>query len=1394
MLKTKALFCLMLLVLGASFSFAQTPVVNTGWEVFVIREGATMAPFIVDNDDYVIDSIEVGTTQGGQKVGLATDLINGAKISQIASLHIDRLDDVAASGSMYGPYFNIWVTDGLGNYAVIANEPSNAEWGGDPWDVANWADLQTKSCKVYETPGWNTDTSWVHAITGPGPLTFNDVANLIIAPPSIAYIQDPANGVGSGAPDVLGTDVAYGYTWVFGDTSSNYVSGGDGFIVNGYSATAVFSVQNITQGTSYSTIEAALAGANPADVITVDDGTYSPPSTLTFNQSVTLTGASEAGVIINVPPAGYGFSITASNVLVENFTLLPTVANVSFPIHASGTSDLVNGLDYLTIRNATISGTHHRTGFDIHGYNHVVLSHLTSSDATGGNGVQVTGCIDVDMDNITTFNNLWGSIAIYSSSFMTRGSDDIVIDGNTMNLAEQNLYNQNEFGLVNTNISIPGYEYLVRNMNYRGDAAGFTHYQDTFAEASAFALGLETIAVGSYILTIADGNATVIPGLTIQPAVDGIDPLRTVNILAGSYVAPAQIVIDKDLTLAGAGAASTTILPGFNTTVGYYLVSDALVYVDNGVTAIIKDLAIDGTGFTVRHGVQSRGTELTVQDCEIRNIYANIYAGRGIVFLSGLGSVNNCTMTNIQRIGIHIRGGVEPTVPVVAVDGFNYTGKGAGDYLDYGIEFGGGGKGTVANSTITACEGVATVDNSDSAAILVSDYYGTFTEADITNSTLTGNSTGVVVGYDISDISDVSIHGTDLSGNATAGVSSTGVSVDAIGNWWGHATGPLDNSDDTGTGGLYNPLGLGVPVTDNVLYNPWTGLAAVEINPVVSGPLTCGQNTTLTFKLTMDASTPDVFGFNAIVRATSEVSWLPLGAGITSANPFGATTQFLTSDNGDGSYTISGTTQGNPTQPISGAGVYTLFSVVFLTANDGVADITFDSFTLRDPANQPVAASVSGATIVVDCIAPAAVTNITAAPHHNKVEVTWNHDGLDVDHYEIYRGLWYDTTIGVSAYPEYDDLAGDVIPTREANRTATIGNLEWVLAGTTPGGTLTFNDVWGDHTNRGVYYYEVFAVDNPLPAGNNAPAAAANDRATNYWLGDMDFTGAVAVYDMSVLGTAFGTSDPGAGYNAAADVGPTDDYSRVGIPTTDNGINFEDLMVFSMNFGVVTSSNKTEAPISTTADLSWVRFDEGSFGLRLNNATGLKGIHLRAALPEGAQVSVSAGDLLDQQSEMTFLRNIGESLDVNLAVMGVDNGFTGTGNLFLVESSVELTLDDLVIELRGSDNSTIEATLDTESGVLTPRVFSLNAAYPNPFNPMTKISFSLPESQLVRLNVYGIDGKLVASLVDETRGAGLHEIIWNGQNDSGQVQASGLYFYRIEAGPYSQVRKMTLMK
>ena len=88
-----------------------------------------------------------------------------------------------------------------------------------------------------------------------------------------------------------------------------------------------------------------------------------------------------------------------------------------------------------------------------------------------------------------------------------------------------------------------------------------------------------------------------------------------------------------------------------------------------------------------------------------------------------------------------------------------------------------------------------------------------------------------------------------------------------------------------------------------------------------------------------------------------------------------------------------------------------------------------------------------------------------------------------------------------------------------------------------------------------------------------------------------------------------------------------------------------------------------------------------------------------------------------------------------------------------------------------------------------PTEFSLSQNYPNPFNPVTEIQFGLPEAQHVRLTVYNIMGQTVTTLLDEDRPAGVHSVQWDAVRT-----VTGVYFYRIEAGPYIETRKMLLMK
>ncbi len=93
-----------------------------------------------------------------------------------------------------------------------------------------------------------------------------------------------------------------------------------------------------------------------------------------------------------------------------------------------------------------------------------------------------------------------------------------------------------------------------------------------------------------------------------------------------------------------------------------------------------------------------------------------------------------------------------------------------------------------------------------------------------------------------------------------------------------------------------------------------------------------------------------------------------------------------------------------------------------------------------------------------------------------------------------------------------------------------------------------------------------------------------------------------------------------------------------------------------------------------------------------------------------------------------------------------------------------------------------------------PTFFSHGGNYPNPFNPMTQISFDVPATSAVRVSVFDAAGHLVKTLVSETMNAGHHEVLWNGQDGQGHGVSSGVYFSRIEAGDFSATRSMTLVR
>ncbi len=219
---------------------------HASFSSYVIRNGSSGAPGILPNNTYVPGATEFVISQGGMKAGLGSDNLNGLTLGGVAGVGIDRHDDTtrftAGSGPATAPYFNLWVTDGT-NYAVLANEPSNGSFAafrttnvdGSISYSFSFADIAAEPVQVYETAngGFNSTNTWVHAAVGQtgNLLTFGDVLGLTIGAPSAAYIAG-SGSIGSGAPDEIGTNAAFGFNWIFGDTLSNYVSGAEGYVVS----------------------------------------------------------------------------------------------------------------------------------------------------------------------------------------------------------------------------------------------------------------------------------------------------------------------------------------------------------------------------------------------------------------------------------------------------------------------------------------------------------------------------------------------------------------------------------------------------------------------------------------------------------------------------------------------------------------------------------------------------------------------------------------------------------------------------------------------------------------------------------------------------------------------------------------------------------------------------------------------------------------------------------------------------------------------------------------------------------------------------------------------------------------------------------------------------------
>ena len=466
-------------------------------------------------------------------------------------------------------------------------------------------------------------------------------------------------------------------------------------------------------------------------------------------------------------------------------------------------------------------------------------------------------------------------------------------------------------------------------------------------------------------------------------------------------------------------------------------------------------------------------------------------------------------------------------------------------------------------------------------------------------------------------------------------------------------------------------------------------------------------------------------------------------------------------------------------------------------------------FYCDDDVGNPSA--VVGWDFIKDTIDPSAVSDFDASPGHEKVHLSWTNPGGgpgDFDHVVVVRKPWSGGS--PYGYPEYVQPA-DGYP-------AGPGDGAVVYSGT----GSSYDDPVAD---RSIYFYRAFVYDcagnyngGTSPGGDIPPGFAQGDRSTNYWLGDMtdgvgftgSYDGLVDFNDINGLSACYWLyspgSPPGSPHNEC-DVGPTDDNSRLGLPVPDDYIDFEDLMIFAMNYGVVSPLG---APVLEREEL-------GPVVLRLES-TGAIDNELVVSLVLGGNVDEVKGVsvVLEYDTESLVLESATRSSGlagglvffdaregssgevwIDVAALGRGQVVRGSGELARLVFSVAGTSPEVKFaeaEIRGVDNRPLDAVSESYEAEVVPALTRLLGARPNPFGPGTTVQYELSRSEHVLVEVYDARGRLVRELVDGVLDAGSYSERWDGLDSRGTAVHGGVYFVKMRAGGYESTSKLVKLQ
>lgn len=535
-----------------------------------------------------------------------------------------------------------------------------------------------------------------------------------------------------------------------------------------------------------------------------------------------------------------------------------------------------------------------------------------------------------------------------------------------------------------------------------------------------------------------------------------------------------------------------------------------------------------------------------------------------------------------------------------------------------------------------------------------------------------------------------------------------------------------------------------------------------------------------------------------------------------------AQTQLLTVDNGGGSYTVDLALLGPGCGPTTSGSLFSLFVSRAPGAADGLGFVSIDQAEAADCTGGPIPTSAAGITqIVLDSSAPTAITDLSAtqcktgndADGTTCISLIWSPRSNVDETVEIYRASY-------GNYPLFSrGAAPGSVPSPPSNCPPT-GRFSSVSSSLVTRcdaatGACTVAD---EPSSRDEFYYVAVVRDR---AGNYSSCSNMTDGTLSFHLGDVaggsgggggGTVGSscvgdnqVSSIDISALGAHYGSSLLPSSSFTCLDVGPTSDGSVDGRPAPDGRLSFRDLILYAINYSLVSMPRSAPAPAaaaSNTLSLHVPSLPEA--GSAFDVSLGMEGAG--DALGVSAQlawdptvvepVSVHDGDLLAQQGRAGIVLS-GAPGNIDAALFGVGSGFTGRGTLATVTFRVKGAGDPAIriaqSEARDARNQPVPLSGVGVPGTMPGRT-AIRMAFPNPFDRNTTVVLALAQAGPVEVGVYDITGRQVRTLVRGPQAAGERIVSWDGRDDRGVQLGAGVYMLRLQAGGHQETRALRLVK